>query len=145
MGPNWVASVVDANGNGPDWDSTAIFITWDDCGYYDHVPPCVVRDAAGVGFRVPLMIVSPYTKPGCMLKANTEFGTLLKFTEDTFNLGSLGTKAVDQSPFINNLSECFDWTHKNKFQSVTGALSTAYWQTRFGRSLPTARDQIRDE
>jgi phospholipase C len=147
MGPNWVATIVDAIGNSPDWSTTAIFIFWDDWGgYYDHVQPYVVRDAAGVGFRVPLMIVSPYTKPGCILKTNTEFGTLLKFTEDTFLLGSLGTNTVDQSPFINNLSACFDWSHPRPFVPVTGAMSTQFWQERFGSTTqPSAKDQIRDE
>jgi phospholipase C len=146
QGPSWVASVVDAIGNSPDWASTAIFITWDDWGgYYDHVPPYVVRDAAGVGFRVPLMIVSPYTVPGCILKTNSEFGTLLKFTEDTFNLASLGANAVDGSPFINDLNGCFDWSAPRPFRSVIGAQSTAFWKAHFGASLPASKDQIRDE
>ena len=146
-GPNRAASVVDAIGNSPDCSTTAIFIFWDDWGrYYDHVQPYVVRDAAGVGFRVPLMIVSPYTKPGCILKTNTEFGTLLKFTEDTFLLGSLGTNTVDQSPFINNLNACFDWSHPRPFVPITGAMSTQFWQERFGSTTqPSAKDQIRDE
>ena len=146
QGPAWVASIVDAIGTSPDWSSTAIFVLWDDWGgYYDHVPPYVVRDAAGVGFRVPLLIVSPYTKPGCILKTNTEFGTLLKFTEDTFKLGNLGANAVDQSPFIGNLDQCFDYTRARPFQSVTGAKDLLYWGPHFDGQPSTAQSQIRDD
>ena len=146
QGPAWVASIIDAIGASPDWSSTAIFVLWDDWGgYYDHVPPYVVRDAAGVGFRVPLMIVSPYTKPGCILKTNTEFGTLLKFTEDTFKLGNLGANAVDQSPFIGNLDQCFDYTRARPFQSVTGAKDLLYWGPHFDGQPSTAQSQIRDD
>ncbi len=145
QGPAWVATLVDAIGNSPDWSSTVIFITWDDWGgYYDHVPPYVVRDAAGVGFRVPLIIVSPYTKPGCILKTNTEFGTLLRFTEDTFNLGHLGENAVDQSPFIGNLDQCFDWSTARPFRSVIGSQLTSHWQARFGSNAPSSKEQITD-
>ena len=63
-GPSWVASIINAIGNSPYWNSTAIFISWDDWGgWYDHVAPPKV-DAMGPGFRVPLLIVSPYAKHG---------------------------------------------------------------------------------
>lgn len=48
----------------PDWNSTAIFLTWDDFGgFYDHVPPLNV-DEFGFGPRVPLLIISPFAKKG---------------------------------------------------------------------------------
>ena len=48
----------------PDWDSTAIFLTWDEWGgFYDHVPPPTV-DGFGLGFRVPLIVLSPYARQG---------------------------------------------------------------------------------
>jgi phospholipase C len=109
------------------------------------VPPYVVRDAAGVGFRVPLMIVSPFTRRGCVLKTNAEFGTLLKFTEETFKLGNPGANAVDQSPFVNDLNQCFDWSGARPFGSVIGAQSTTFWKAHFGAVAPSAKDQIRDE
>ena len=60
-GDDWIGSVVSAIQSGPDWPSTAIFITYDDCGcFYDHVPP----PQAGWGIRVPMVIVSPYAVPG---------------------------------------------------------------------------------
>ena len=63
-GPAWVASIVDAIGTSKFWKSTAIFIMWDDWGgWFDPVPP-VYEDYDGLGFRVPLLIVSPYTAHG---------------------------------------------------------------------------------
>ena len=80
QGPSWVASVVNAIGNSPYWASTAIFITWDDWGgWYDHVPPpqvlvnCTQTWGCGYvyGFRVPLIVISPYIKAHYISKAAT--------------------------------------------------------------------------
>src|SRR5207244_13025247 len=63
VGDNWIGQVVSAIQNGPNWSSTVVFITYDDCGcYYDHVNP--LQYAANWGVRVPMVIVSPYAKPG---------------------------------------------------------------------------------
>lgn len=111
-GPTWVANIVNAiGGNKADWDSTVIFILWDDWGgFYDHVPPYVVRDVAGPGFRVPLLVVSPYARHG-VIHSNAEFATLNKFTEDTFDLGSM-EGSTDTSPYLNNLNDFFDFNKK---------------------------------
>jgi phospholipase C len=91
-GPEWVASVVNAIGQSPYWNSTAIVILWDDWGgFYDHVPPAFLDDAGGLGFRVPMIVVSPYVAAGSIDHTQYEFGSVLKFVEETFNLGSLGT------------------------------------------------------
>ncbi|HEY1654620.1 MAG TPA: alkaline phosphatase family protein [Candidatus Tumulicola sp.] len=93
-GPDWVASVVNAIGKSPYWNSTAIFIMWDEWGgFYDHVPPPQL-DYQGLGFRVPLIVVSPYAKKGYVDHTQYEYGSLLKFVEYTFNLPSLGTTDV---------------------------------------------------
>ena len=63
-GPSWVAYVVNAIGQSKYWNSTAILLTWDDWGgWYDHVPP-VLLNSYELGFRVPLVIISPYAKTG---------------------------------------------------------------------------------
>ena len=60
IGDNWIGEEVSAIQNGPDGASTTIFIYYDDCGcFYDHVPP-----PAGLGIRLPLVVVSPYAKRG---------------------------------------------------------------------------------
>jgi phospholipase C len=91
-GPEWVASVVNAIGESSYWDSTTIVILWDDWGgFYDHVPPAFIDNAGGLGFRVPMIIVSPYVLPGQVNHTQYEFGSILAYMEETFGLGSLGT------------------------------------------------------
>jgi phospholipase C len=108
-GPSWVADIVNAVARSKYWDDTAIFVTWDDWGgFYDHVPPYVVRDSFGPGARVPLMVIGGYAQRGRVVHTDTEFGTLLKFAEETFGLGSLGTD--DASPYLNDLDAFFDWS-----------------------------------
>src|SRR5205085_12185035 len=86
-GDNWIASVVSAIMSGPQWSSTAIFIAYDDCGcFYDHVAP-----PAGLGIRVPMVIVSPYAKPGFTDSNTASFASMLAFTEHTFGLPPLTT------------------------------------------------------
>ena len=105
-GPQWVASIVNAIGASPYWSSTAIFITWDDWGgWYDHVAPPQL-DPMGLGFRVPLMVVSPYAKHGYVSHVQHEFGSILKFTEATFGLPQLN--AADSR--ADDFTDCFDFT-----------------------------------
>jgi phospholipase C len=107
-GPSWVAQVVNAIGENPSlWKSTAIFITWDDWGgFYDHVTPPQI-DLQGLGFRVPLIVVSPYAKTNYIAHTQYEFGSILKFTENTLGLASLGNTDARAT----NLSDCFDFQH----------------------------------
>jgi phospholipase C len=107
-GPTWVASVINAIGkNTADWNQTVIFVLWDDWGgFYDHVSPYVVRDQAGPGFRVPLLVVSPYGRHG-VIHTNIEFATLNKFVESTYGLDPLN--ATDTSPYVNDLNDFFDF------------------------------------
>lgn len=97
-GPQWVASIVNAIGNNTAlWNSTAIFVVWDDWGgWYDHVAPPYV-DFDGLGLRVPLLIISPYAKQGYVTHVQYEFGSILKFVENTFNLGPLGAPVVSDT------------------------------------------------
>jgi len=107
-GPSWVASIINAIGNSPYWNSTAIFISWDDWGgWYDHVAPPKV-DAMGPGFRVPLLIVSPYTKHGYVTHVNHEASGFIHFIEHNFDLGTLGTRDAGTDAF----SDCFDYTQQ---------------------------------
>jgi len=107
-GPDWVASVVNSVGESPYWKSTAIVILWDDWGgFYDHVPPPQL-DYQGLGFRVPMIVVSPYAKKGYVDHTQYEFGSILKFVESTFGLPSLGT--TDER--ANNLTNAFDFNQK---------------------------------
>jgi phospholipase C len=99
-GPAWVASLVNAVGTSKFWNSTAIFIMWADWGgWFDPVPP-VYEDYDGLGFRVPLLIVSPYAKRGYVTHAQYETASVLRFIEDNFGLGQLAAsdaRATDPS------------------------------------------------
>ncbi len=88
-GPSWVASLVNAVGKSPFWDSTAIFIFWDDPGgWYDPEAPAYL-DNDGLGFRLPLLIISPYAKHGFVSHTHYEHGSILRFVEDRFGLPRL--------------------------------------------------------
>lgn len=118
-GPSWVASLVNAVGESKYWDSTAIFITWDDYGgWYDPQPP-PYADYDGLGVRVPLIIVSPYALKGHISTVQYEFGSILRFAEDDFNLPQMSasdTRAT--SPADDN----FNFTQSpRKFVKITSA------------------------
>jgi phospholipase C len=99
---NWVGQLAGAVEHGPDWTSTAIFLTWDDCGcFYDQVPPGTNPDGTAQGPRVPLIIVSPYAKPGYTDTTATTFAGILAYTEHTFGLSPLGANDTAAYPFTN--------------------------------------------
>jgi phospholipase C len=107
-GPDWVASIVNAIGASPFWNSTAIFIMWDDWGgWYDHVVPQAI-DNMGPGFRVPLIVVSPYAKHGYVSHQVYETAAPLTFMEKNFGLPNLGARDAT----ANDLSDCFDYSQK---------------------------------
>ena len=94
-GPSWVASIVNAIGQSRYWDSSAIVIIWDDWGgWYDNAPP-PQPDFRGLGIRVPCIIVSPYAKightgKGYVSHTQYEYGSILKFIEESFGLPAIG-------------------------------------------------------
>ncbi|MGC1379561.1 MAG: alkaline phosphatase family protein [Candidatus Baltobacteraceae bacterium] len=105
-GPSWVASIVNAVGESPYWQSTAIVVVWDDWGgFYDNFDP-PQRAYGGFGFRVPALIVSPYAKAGYISPTYYEFNSILKYIEQNWNLGYLGNG--DRN--ANSLRDCFDYS-----------------------------------
>lgn len=89
---SFVASVVDAVETSPDWNSTALFITWDDYGgFYDGVAPPTVGNQT-LSFRVPLIVVSPYTSAGMVNHSQGYFESLLHFMESSFGLGCITSR-----------------------------------------------------
>lgn len=104
-GPAWVSDVVNSLGASSYWNDCAIFILWDDPGgWYDHVAPQVFNSYE-LGFRVPLIVVSPYAKKGYVSHTQYEFGSVLKFVEEAFQTGSLGTTDVR----ANSIDDMFDF------------------------------------
>jgi phospholipase C len=124
-GPAWVASIVNAIGKSKYWSTTAIFITWDDWGgWYDHVPPPQIYNSYEYGFRVPLIVVSPYAQRGYVSHVQHDFGSILKFIEEDFNLPSLGYADAR----ADDLSDCFDFSQTpTPYTAVPSALDASFF------------------
>jgi phospholipase C len=123
-GPSWVASVVNAIGNSGYWQSTAIVVIWDDWGgFFDHVTP-TVRSSYELGFRVPMIVISPYAKTGYVSHVQYEYGSILKFIEETFGLPSLGTTDAG----ANDLANCFNFGAKPRpFKRIAAKYPARYF------------------
>ena len=92
-GQAYVTGLINTIMRGPDWSSTAIFLSWDDWGgFYDHVVPPSV-DENGYGLRVPGLVISPYAKRGYIDHQTLSFDAYAKFIEDDF----LGGQRLDPS------------------------------------------------
>ena len=116
-----VTKVINAAMRGPDWDSTAIFLTWDDWGgFYDHVEPPTV-DRNGYGLRVPALVISPWVRPGSIDHQTLSFDAYLKLIEDRFLGGQRLDPKTDGRPdprptvreeidILGDLTTLFDFT-----------------------------------
>jgi phospholipase C len=130
-GPSWVAAIVNAIGNSQYWSNTVIFITWDDWGgWYDHVAPPLVNDGVSwgsgyvYGFRVPLIVVSPYAKAANISHVQHDFGSILKFIETDFGLPSLG---YADAP-ADDLSDCFNFNQTPiQFRTIAAPLQADHF------------------
>jgi phospholipase C len=97
-GQAYVTSLINAAMQGPDWNSTAIFLAWDDWGgFYDHVAPPKVDDL-GYGLRVPGLVISPYAKKGFVDHQVLSFDAYLKFLEDVYLNGARIDPKTDGRP-----------------------------------------------
>ena len=126
VGENWTVQMLNALMSGPDWASTALFLTWDDFGgFYDHVPPQQI-DGLGLGFRVPLLVISPYAKKGYIDHTQYEFSSMLRFSEDILGLSPLTQR--DQG--ANDMFNAFDFTQQPRapliLQPRTCSVAKAY-------------------
>ncbi len=125
-GPSWVAQVVNAIGNSPAWNDTAIVIVWDDWGgWYDHVAPPKPLKYGGLGSRVPMIVVSPFAKKGYVAHAPYEFGSIIKLVEENWNLPSLGTTDERAASFLNDV---FDFNQQPRpFLTVAAPYSREFF------------------
>jgi phospholipase C len=105
-GENWTVKILNAVMQGPDWNFTVVFITWDDFGgLYDHVAPPQL-DQFGLGPRVPLLIISPYPRPGHVSHTVYDHSSILKFAETRYGLSPLTSRDAAAS----NMLDSFDFT-----------------------------------
>ncbi|GCE24388.1 alkaline phosphatase family protein [Dictyobacter kobayashii] len=134
-GQSYVTQLVNAVMNGPDWDSTAIFLAWDDWGgFYDHVTPPTV-DQNGYGLRVPGLVISAYARQGYIDHQTLSFDAYLKFIEDDFLNGSRIDPKTDGRPdprpdvrenaaILGNLVNDFDFSQAPRKPLVLSASPT---------------------
>ena len=129
-GPSWIASLVNTVGKSKFWDSTAIFVQWDDWGgLYDHVPPPYLG-LDSLGFRVPLLVISPYAKHGHVSHVQYETASVLRFAEDVFGLSQLA--AADKRA-TSPAADCFDFSQKPRtFERIKAPHGADF----FMRNLP---------
>jgi phospholipase C len=131
-GPSWVAAIVNAIGISAYWSNTAIIIAWDDWGgWYDHVPPAkIVNNGTSwgsgyvYGFRVPLIVISPYAKAKYISHVTHDFGSILNLIEKTFGLPSLGYADA----YADDLSDCFDLNQTPlTFQTIAAPMNAQHF------------------
>jgi len=130
-GMQLIESIVQAVQQSAAWSSTAILITYDEAGgFFDHIAPQQL-DAYGPGLRVPMIIVSPYAKPGYVDTTFSDHSSVLKFIETVFGLPTLASinhefdtstptannqangapfPPRDANPALSDLTQCFDFT-----------------------------------
>jgi phospholipase C len=101
-GMAYVTGLVDAVMEGPDWNSTAIFISWDDWGgFYDHVPPPKI-DQYGLGIRVPGLVISPYAKEGYIDHKTYSFESWLRIVEERFGVHPMTARDTNALDMIDS-------------------------------------------
>jgi phospholipase C len=122
-GQAYVTNLIDTIMRGPDWDSTAIFLAWDDWGgFYDNVVP-PQEDSDGYGLRVPSLVISPYARSGYVDHQVLSFDAYNKFIEDDFLNGARLNPATDGRPdrrpdvredasILGNLYSDFDFNQR---------------------------------
>jgi phospholipase C len=106
-GENWTVSLLQALASGPQWSHSAMFITWDDFGgFYDHQAPDQI-DYYGLGFRVPMLVVSPFAKQGFIDHTRGDFTSVLKFIEQDFDVPALTDRDGKNT---SDMTQNFDFT-----------------------------------
>jgi phospholipase C len=125
FGPSWVTSLVNAIGKSKFWDTTAVFVQWDDWGgLYDHVPP-PYKGYDSDGFRVPLLVISPYAKENYVSHTHYETTSVLRFAEDLFGLAQLSD--ADRRA-TSPAGDCFDFSQKpRKFVPIKAPLDSNFF------------------
>ncbi|HEX4013508.1 MAG TPA: alkaline phosphatase family protein [Candidatus Cybelea sp.] len=113
-GPSWVSSIVNSVGQSRFWKTSAIIVLWDDWGgFYDHEPPVFFDDQGGLGFRVPMLVISPYARetsgtPGYVSHTQYETASILKFVEENWKLTPM--QLPDRR--ATSIGDSFDFTQK---------------------------------
>jgi phospholipase C len=132
-GMNYVTSLVNAVMNSPEWNSTAIFIAWDDWGgFYDHVDPPKV-DQYGLGIRVPGLVISPYARQGYVDHKTYSFESWLRLVEERFGF----TPMTGRDNTANDMADAFDFTQQPRTPVAMNPNGSPYPPTPQSPAHPT--------
>ncbi len=136
-GPSWVASIVNAVGQSKYWKSSAIVVIWDDAGgFYDHVQPPFYDNQGGLGFRLPMIVISPYVTAHV---EHTQYETtsILKFIETNWGLKNLG----QEDKRATSIGTAFNFTQTPRpFQVIGSKYSRSYFLHQKPSNIPPDRD-----
>jgi phospholipase C len=132
VGSKYVSGIINALMNSPSWKDTVFILSFDEGGgFYDHVPPQPTVSPDGIapqdlqagdictstgqnsstcnflytGFRVPLIVISPFTRKNYVSHTTADYTAILKFIETRFNLPSLTARDAAQM----DMTEFFDF------------------------------------
>ena len=156
-GPSWVASIVNQIGSNAAcpgtgetyWNDTAIIVTWDDWGgWYDHVSPPIRNNPQSYpnsyeyGFRVPLVVISPFAKPAYVSHQYNDFGSILKFIEENFGLPEINPSVGYADTYaLGDLSDFFDFSQTPlTFTPIQAQYDKQYFLNRRGKPKPPDND-----
>jgi phospholipase C len=133
-GPSWVTNVVNAVGSSSYWNSTAIIIVWDDWGgFYDSVAPPKLDNQGGPGFRVGMIVVSPYVPKNEISHTVYGFGSIVRFIEDTWGLPRLGTTDATSA----SIADMFNFGQKPRtFKPIKSKYSRSFFLHQPPSGLP---------
>jgi hypothetical protein len=131
VGDNWIGKVINAIRAGPEWKSTAILLTWDDCGcFYDPVAP---PTGSQLGIRVPMILISPWARAAYSDHNVASYSSILAFTEYVLGL-----------PPINNADKtAYNFLAAFNFNKTVAAVAgTAQFQMKFAPESTASKTQI---
>jgi phospholipase C len=138
---HFVATEINKIQHSRQWDSTAIVLAYDDSdGWYDHVAPKIVNgshdasldagvctsapvslggyaDRCGYGPRLPLLVISPYSKANYVDHTRTDQTSVLRFIEDNWRTGRIGDSSYDSR--ANALTNMFSFGHRPSAGTLT--------------------------
>lgn len=134
-GDNQIGADLAALMNGPEWSSTAVFITWDDCGcFYDHVNP--LQYSAGYGVRLPMIIVSPYAKAGFTDSNAADITSISAFIEHSYGVPPVSAK--DAAAY--SYSQSFDYSQTPLSPAQMTTRQIPLWEIRWLKAHPEDAD-----
>ena len=155
-GPAWVAAIVNQIGENAAcpgtgetyWNDTAIIVTWDDWGgWYDHVAPPIrnsgsYQNSYEYGFRVPLIVISPYVKAAYISHQYNDFGSILKFIEETFSLPEVNPSVGYADTYaLGDLSDFFNYSQTPlPFTEIPADYDRQYFINKRGTPTPPDDD-----